>query len=43
MAISTIERKKLDPRVERLLKLILEARRAQNRARSSPRASSSVH
>lgn len=33
MAVSTIEKrtKKLDPRIERLLQLILEARRARNR------------
>ena len=29
MAVSTIETKKLDPRIERLLLLILEARRVR--------------
>ncbi len=35
MAVSTIEKKKLDPRVERLLKLILEAISARRAAARS--------
>jgi hypothetical protein len=41
MAISTQPQKKLDPKVERLLKLIIEARRVQQAAAraSGPRQS----